>query len=645
MNADDRSNDTLNAPPGASDAAERTDAAGDATIVRVAGSAGTVNEKPGSFGRYELIDELARGGMGVVYRAKQRELQRTVALKMILGTGISHEAAQRFLQEARAAAALDHPNVVPIYDIGEVGDRPYFTMALVEGPNLRGHVEALGTVPIPTAVALFAQIVAGVAHAHRHGIIHRDLKPANVLIDKDGRPRVTDFGLAKQTAGASQLTVTGQVVGTPQYMAPEQARGTKDVGPPADVYALGAILYYLLTGKPPVQGESVTDVLIRVVTDDVPPPEQSRPDTPPELAALCMKCLSKRPEDRFADAGVLLDALSPITDRYLPPSGFASALSRASLGSTGSVGSLPVVASVPDLTPTANVLPSAAALPAAAAPDPVSSGATLPSVNVPAAPAPAAGRKLLVPVLVAAVVVLVGVGGFLATRDKKKDESAKGDTPAAKAGETLPLPRPPGGPPIPPPGGPPVLPPVLPVPPKVEPKVKAEDVAWPEMTSFDFKLDARLDAADAPTAGGVLQVKDKAALTLTLTAATNCRVSVWLLEPDGSFCRIFPNQYDSNDHLTRGQPRVLPGPAVKNPWYEIEASETRGSGADRFRVIATTGDPPALPPGVVNGPYTFYQSPEERAKVVVNMRGANLKQIGGPATQVSEAEVKFRATK
>ena len=127
--------------------------------------------------------------MGVVYRARQHGLDRLVALKMILGTGTDHEAAQRFLQEARAAAALDHPNVVPIYDIGEIGGRPYFTMALIDGPNLRGYVDANGAAaPIPTAVALFAQIVAGVAHAHQHGIIHRDLKPANVLIDKDGRP-------------------------------------------------------------------------------------------------------------------------------------------------------------------------------------------------------------------------------------------------------------------------------------------------------------------------------------------------------------------------------------------------------------------------------------------------------------------------
>ena len=229
---------------------ERTASATDATVVRDPNSESTVDDLPGAprpgepqaFGKYELVGEIARGGMGVVYRARQHGLDRVVALKMILGKGADPEGARRFLQEARAAAAIDHPNVVPIYDIGEGDGKPYFTMAFVDGPNLRAFVETRGVPSVATTVSLFAQIVAGVAHAHRQGIIHRDLKPANVLIDRDGRPRVTDFGLAKRTEVDTQLTATGQVVGTPQYMAPEQARDSKDVGPPADVYALGAIL-------------------------------------------------------------------------------------------------------------------------------------------------------------------------------------------------------------------------------------------------------------------------------------------------------------------------------------------------------------------------------------------------------------------
>ncbi|QJW97873.1 serine/threonine-protein kinase [Frigoriglobus tundricola] len=334
--------------PGVAAPSETTEPAGpaDVTIVRVPPSAPTVDEmaSPDSVGRYELISEVARGGMGVVYRARQRGLDRMVALKMILGTGTSSEAAQRFLQEARAAAALDHPNVVPIYDIDESNGRPYFTMALVEGPNLRAYADAQGRLPIPAIVSLFAQIVAGVAHAHAAGIIHRDLKPANVLIDKDGRPRVTDFGLAKRAATDSHLTVTGQVVGTPSYMAPEQARDSKDVGPPADVYALGAILYFLLTGRPPFIGDGFTDLLIKVVSDAPPPLRELRPDVPADLEALCMKCLAKAPGERFADAQALAAAFAPVAEQHThSSSGLSPALARAGLSraSTPAVGTLP----------------------------------------------------------------------------------------------------------------------------------------------------------------------------------------------------------------------------------------------------------------------------------------------------------------
>ena len=623
-NADDR-NDTLGTPDRA-DTGSQTDAASDATIVRVGPSAGTVNEKPGSFGRYDLLDEIARGGMGVVYRARQRELQRTVALKMILGNGISHETAQRFLQEARAAAALDHPNVVPIYDIGEIGDRPYFTMALVEGPNLRGHVAALGTVPIPTAVALFAQIVAGVAHAHQNGIIHRDLKPANVLIDKDGRPRVTDFGLAKQTSTESQLTVTGQVVGTPQYMAPEQARESKDVGPPADVYSLGAILYFLLTGQPPISGESVTDVLIKVVTEAPVPPSQLRPDTPPEIEALCLRCLAKRPDERYPNAQALLDAVTPIADQYLPPSGLA-ALARASRASTPSVGSLPVAASLPDLTPTANVVP-------------FPTGATtpsLPSIGAPPAEAPPApNRKPLLIGLGAVAVALACAIGFLATRGPKNDEVAKGDPPTAR-------PNPAPADPTSAPKADRVKPgPTPAVEPKVAPK-KEEKFEWPPPSRADFGLKSVLIAPVGKSDIDGLQLfPNKTELEVHVTADRDCRVAVWVRDATGDLM-LFPNDSETDDRLFAGKTRVIPGKGGR----AFEASPTIGD-VDRLRILATTGDKPVFPEGAKASEYTVYSKPDERERLASTIRGIVLKKAGSGGKedgQVSEVEIRFRVQK
>ena len=306
-----------------------------ATITVVGTSAAAIPPEVGPagtrFGRYELLGEIARGGMGVVYRARQEGLERVVALKMILGTGVDLDTTRRFLQEAQAAAAIDHPNVVPVYDSGEADARPYFTMALVNGPNLRDYVKNRGLLPVEEAAGLFAQIVAGVAHAHQHGIIHRDLKPANVLIDQNGRPRVTDFGLAKRLAGDANLTATGQVIGTPAYMAPEQARDSKDVGPPADVYALGAILYFLLTGRPPFEGEGMTDLLIKVVTEDPILPRTFNPDVPPSIEGICLRCLSKSPADRPANAIALAAAFAVAAGPYLAKSGGTSGLAESRL--------------------------------------------------------------------------------------------------------------------------------------------------------------------------------------------------------------------------------------------------------------------------------------------------------------------------
>ena len=206
------------------------------------------------FGEYELLEEIARGGMGVVFKARQVKLNRIVALKMILsGELAGEEEVQRFKTEAEAAANLDHPGIVPIYEIDEHQGQHYFSMGFVEGQSLADRVKD-GPLPPREAAELVKKVAEAVAYAHEKGVIHRDLKPANVLLDANGEPRVTDFGLAKQVESDGDLTRTGAVMGTPSYMPPEQASGkTEEIGPQSDVYSLGAILYCVLTGRPPFQ--------------------------------------------------------------------------------------------------------------------------------------------------------------------------------------------------------------------------------------------------------------------------------------------------------------------------------------------------------------------------------------------------------
>ncbi|MBP3954024.1 protein kinase [Gemmata sp. G18] len=576
----------------------------DATIVRVAPSAVTVNEMAdaANFGRYELVGELARGGMGVVYRARQHGLDRLVALKMILDTGTDKEAAQRFLQEARAAAALDHPNVVPIYDIDEIGGRPYFTMALIEGPNLRGYVDANGLPSIPVLVSLFAQIVSGVAHAHKHGIVHRDLKPANVLIDKDGRPRVTDFGLAKRSSVDSNLTATGQVVGTPAYMAPEQARDSKDVGPPADVYALGAILYFMLTGQAPFHAESVTDLLIKVVMEPPVPPRQLQPEVPPDVEALCLRCLAKAPADRFADAQELMMALAPITDQYLTPSAnltpSAAQIAFPKARTTPSIGSIPFTNAVDSVPSLGAALPKLSA--AAPATEPVSAVDTTTK---------APNRKPQLIALGAIAVALLGAAGYLVTRDKTRP-----DAPVAENGTA--------------------------------PDAKSADqFTWPVVARADFGLKVELVApAAAKSADGIIQLTAGTAMNVHLKADRDCRVSVWVLDPAGHAMRLFPNDDEPDDRLTANRERVVPG----NAKYTLETTPTEGTGADRLRVIATTGAQPAFPEGVKNGRFTVYSAEKDREKLASTVRGVVVKKSGTPDTtigSVTEAELQFRVKK
>lgn len=258
------------------------------------------------FGDYELLEEIARGGMGVVFKARQINLNRTVALKMILaGQFAGHQDVQRFYIEAEAAAQLDHPGIVPIFEIGEHDGQHYFSMGYVEGQSLAQRV-ANGPIAPHEAAELVKQICNAVSYAHEHGVIHRDLKPANILLDRNGQPKVTDFGLAKRVESDSDLTGTGQILGTPAYMPPEQASGKIDqVGPLADVYSLGAILYCLLTGRPPFQAASPMDTLLQVIDRDPIAPSTLNLKVPLDLDTICLKCMNKEPLNRYQGAGEL----------------------------------------------------------------------------------------------------------------------------------------------------------------------------------------------------------------------------------------------------------------------------------------------------------------------------------------------------
>jgi hypothetical protein len=264
---------------------------------------------------YEILGELGRGGMGVVYRARHVGLQRLVALKMIRAGGQAEpEDLLRFRREAEAVARLQHPNVVQIYDVGEHGGLPYFSLEYVAGGSLAGRLD--GTpVPAGRAAELVRTLAQAMQAAHDRGIVHRDLKPGNVLLTADGTPKVADFGLAKQLDGGHSQTQSGSLLGTPGYMAPEQAAGRRRaVGPASDVHALGAILYELLTGRPPFQGESLLETLQQVQYQEPVPPRRLQPAVPRDLEAISLKCLEKVPEARYASAAALAADLQRFLD-------------------------------------------------------------------------------------------------------------------------------------------------------------------------------------------------------------------------------------------------------------------------------------------------------------------------------------------
>ncbi len=266
------------------------------------------------FGDYEIVREIARGGMGVVFQARQVSLNRPVALKMILAGQLANDTdVKRFYSEAESAANLDHPAIVPIYEVGQHEGQHYFSMGFVEGQSLSQRL-ADGPLPAREAAELMRRVCEAIEYAHQHGVIHRDLKPANILLDQNGNPRVTDFGLAKKIQGDSGLTGSGQIMGTPSHMPREQASGKRgEVGPAADVYALGATLYALVTGRPPFQAATPMDTVIQLISDEPVPPRRLNASIPHDLETICLKCLEKEPGKRYASAAALREDL----ERYL----------------------------------------------------------------------------------------------------------------------------------------------------------------------------------------------------------------------------------------------------------------------------------------------------------------------------------------
>jgi TolB-like protein/Tfp pilus assembly protein PilF/predicted Ser/Thr protein kinase len=262
------------------------------------------------FGEYDLLNEIARGGQGVVYRARHTTLNREVALKMLPLTPWATDAhLQRFRIEARATAELDHPGIVPIYDIGEFEGQHYFTMKLIDGTGLN-RLAADQLLPIRRAAEIINEAARALEHAHEHGVLHRDIKPGNIILDSAGRPHLTDFGLAKLVESESTVTQTRELLGTPSYVSPEMARGaSSEVGAATDVYGLGAVLYQLLTGKPPFAGGTTLETIRQVIETEPRRPSLWNPKVDRDLEVICLKCLEKDPARRYASAAALADDL------------------------------------------------------------------------------------------------------------------------------------------------------------------------------------------------------------------------------------------------------------------------------------------------------------------------------------------------
>src|SRR5262245_54688488 len=305
--------------PRCDDAARALDGLSDPTLAayrRLArtGHVPRADALPERVGNYEILEEIGRGGMGVVYKARHVQLQRLVALKMVLGGHFAdREQRLRFRAEAAAVARLQHPHIVQPFEIGEHQEGaglpcPYFTLEFVEGGSLAARLAGR---PAPTrqAAAWLEALARAVHYAHAQGIIHRDLKPSNVLLTGDGQPKICDFGVAKLLSGSNHETLSGMILGTAEYMAPEQAEAKGTPGPAADVYALGVILYEMLAGRPPFKGATTLDTLAQHRTQEPVPVRRLQPSVPRDLETICLKCLEKEPGRRYPSALELAEDL------------------------------------------------------------------------------------------------------------------------------------------------------------------------------------------------------------------------------------------------------------------------------------------------------------------------------------------------
>jgi serine/threonine protein kinase len=555
------------------------------------------------------LEEIARGGMGVIYKARETGLDRVVAFKMILDSELgTEESVQRFHREARAAAALDHPNIVPVYQNGEHEGRHYFTMAFIEGATLKATVLRDGLPTPHRAVALLLAVADAVEFAHQKGILHRDLKPENVLIDQQGRPRVTDFGLAKRVAGDPHLTTCGQILGTPCYLPPEQAKGDPEqVGPEADVYGLGGILYFLLTGRPPFQGQTSTEVLFQVMVEPPAPPRQHNPKVPEGLEAICLKCLEKEPADRYPSAAALAAALA----------GWAAQTKT-----------------VPPLN-TLKVTPHDDVVAVERTPGWKSREIQRP----PAKPAAQSGRRpRRVWVALAAggllVAVAAGVGIWLASRTWKTspinpdaDSGAGGTSTGGGSAVVTPQTKSAAG-------APPVTRPSVPVTPQTKPsRVVASQVVdlIPPDRCNDFDLKVEM-VGGRPGPDKVIRLKDGDTVKFRVTTQQDAYVEIWSVDADGTFERLFPNDEDRNSFFRTGEERLVP----EQPPVDAQPS----AGTDRVWVLASTVPWPSVEDlSERRGVYLRLKGLPERQEWVRRVRGFRLRNKVRLADEVLQFQV------